>query len=81
MLNGLIIVKNNFLPQYIPNRILSTKVTVSDEFRKTYNNFLLDFFGTDVFFYVDKNRIYIHPTVAQNLKSYITENYKHVYIP
>jgi hypothetical protein len=59
--NGLKIVKSHLIEEFTPKLQLSTKVDVTDEFRSSFNQWLIDMFGTERKAFVFGNTMFMHP--------------------
>lgn len=65
--NGLKIVKSHLIEEFTPKLQLSTKVDVTDEFRSSFNQWLIDMFGTEGKAIVMGNTVFIHPNNYRKL--------------
>ena len=59
-LDGIQIYVSPLLNEFNPKLQLSRKVDVTDEFRATFNKWLLDMFGAERAFYMTENGLYMH---------------------
>jgi len=61
ILNGIPIQTSSMLNEFKPKLELSSNVSVTDEFRTSFNKWLLDMFGAERAFYMTVNGLFTHP--------------------
>lgn len=61
ILNGIPIQTSSMLNEFKPKLELSSNASVTDEFRATFNKWLLDMFGSERLFYMTENGLIMHP--------------------
>lgn len=58
---GMQIIEHPLVPERSPRMTLSHKVPVSDEFRKEFDAWLLEFFGTEATAIVMSGKLFVNP--------------------
>lgn len=70
-LNGIEIVSSPHLPALSPVLKLSDNISLTDNFRKDFDKYLLDLFGEKPFIISIGRKLYAHPVVINYIKKEI----------
>jgi len=65
--NGMRIIEAPNLPEFEPKISLNSKVTLTPEFRLSFNTWLEKRFGVERYVLIKENQLFTHPSTAKKL--------------